>query len=228
MGEVFRIVQRDTLRFVLSQRCHEHSATPEVSVRSGLWGTCQACAKHRQSSAGLCRGRSLSLAKFCPGLVRARSRSRQRAMNCCELRAILLSASKLRKIPPLTVVRSAALRAKTHGYRGGCTSSCLAEFHSRYPEIEVAIEVTERVVDLINSYTHVPIRFGALPDGGLLQRPLSRAEWRCGTYKWPSYIIGKCACLFLEISTQLPMNNAFRWHSDKSKITHHTVIFSPL
>lgn len=54
----------------------------------------------------------------------------------------------------------------------------LAQFHARCPEIELTIDMTDRVVDLIDSHADVAIRLGALPDSDLLRRPLGKAEWR--------------------------------------------------
>ncbi|MCY0094857.1 LysR family transcriptional regulator [Hoeflea ulvae] len=62
----------------------------------------------------------------------------------------------------------------------------IAEFHARYPEIDLTIDMTDRVVDLIESQADVVIRFGALPDSDLLQRPLGKAEWRLVAA--PSYL----------------------------------------
>ena len=62
----------------------------------------------------------------------------------------------------------------------------LAEFHARYPEIDLTIDMTDRVVDLIESQADVVIRFGALPDSDLLQRALAKAKWRLVAA--PSYL----------------------------------------
>tara|TARA_R110002012_G_scaffold77282_14_gene195958 strand:- start:14911 stop:15867 length:957 start_codon:yes stop_codon:yes gene_type:complete len=62
----------------------------------------------------------------------------------------------------------------------------LAEFHARYPEIDLTIDMTDRVVDLMESQADVVIRFGTLPDSDLLQRRLGKAEWRLVAA--PSYL----------------------------------------
>ena len=62
----------------------------------------------------------------------------------------------------------------------------LAEFHARYPEIDLTIDMTDRVVDLMESQADVVIRMGILPDSDLLQRRLGRAEWRLVAA--PSYL----------------------------------------
>lgn len=62
----------------------------------------------------------------------------------------------------------------------------LPEFHARYPEIDLTVDMTDRVVDLIDSHADVVIRFGTLPDSDLLQRALGKAEWRLVAA--PSYL----------------------------------------
>ena len=54
----------------------------------------------------------------------------------------------------------------------------LAEFHARYPQIELMLDMTDRIVDLIDAHADVAIRFGPLPDSDLLARSLGTAEWR--------------------------------------------------
>jgi len=54
----------------------------------------------------------------------------------------------------------------------------LAGFHARYPEVEITLDMTDRLVDLIDSHADVAIRFGPLADSELLQRPLARTPWR--------------------------------------------------
>ncbi|WP_428926624.1 LysR family transcriptional regulator [Marinibacterium sp. SX1] len=54
----------------------------------------------------------------------------------------------------------------------------LAEFHALYPDVEVTLDMTDRPVDLIDSHADVAIRFGALSDSELLQRPLGQTPWR--------------------------------------------------
>lgn len=53
----------------------------------------------------------------------------------------------------------------------------LHSFHARYPQVAVTLDMTDRLVDLIDSRADVAIRFGPLPDSDLLQRRLGRAPW---------------------------------------------------
>ncbi|WP_424931581.1 LysR substrate-binding domain-containing protein [Amaricoccus macauensis] len=54
----------------------------------------------------------------------------------------------------------------------------LSEFRQAYPEIEITLDMTDRVVDLIDAHADVAIRFGTLPSSDLLHRRLGCAEWR--------------------------------------------------
>ncbi|WP_047996026.1 LysR family transcriptional regulator [Puniceibacterium sp. IMCC21224] len=54
----------------------------------------------------------------------------------------------------------------------------LAAFHAQYPDIQLTIDMTDRIVDLIDAHADVAIRFGPLPDSDLLQRRLGQAQWR--------------------------------------------------
>lgn len=54
----------------------------------------------------------------------------------------------------------------------------LHEFHARYPDIEISLDMTDRLVDLIDAHADVAIRFGALPNSDLLRRRLGQAAWR--------------------------------------------------
>ena len=54
----------------------------------------------------------------------------------------------------------------------------LAGFHARFPEIDLVLDMTDRVVDLIDAHADVAIRFGRLGDSDLLRRPLRAAAWR--------------------------------------------------
>ncbi|MHA3979249.1 LysR family transcriptional regulator [Halovulum sp. GXIMD14794] len=54
----------------------------------------------------------------------------------------------------------------------------LEAFHRRYPEIEITLDMTDQVVDLIDVHADVAIRFGRLPDSDLLHRRLGQADWR--------------------------------------------------
>ncbi|WP_417255767.1 LysR family transcriptional regulator [Celeribacter halophilus] len=54
----------------------------------------------------------------------------------------------------------------------------LAEFHARYPDIQLSIDMTDTLVDLIGSHADVAIRLGKLPDSDMLHRPLGRTDWK--------------------------------------------------
>ncbi|WP_417522813.1 LysR family transcriptional regulator [Marinovum sp.] len=54
----------------------------------------------------------------------------------------------------------------------------LAEFHTRYPDIQLSIDMADTLVDLIGSHADVAIRLGPLPDSDMLHRPLGRAAWK--------------------------------------------------
>ena len=54
----------------------------------------------------------------------------------------------------------------------------LAEFHAKYPDIQLSIDMTDTLVDLIGSHADVAIRLGQLPDSDMLHRPLGRTAWK--------------------------------------------------
>lgn len=54
----------------------------------------------------------------------------------------------------------------------------LAEFRTRYPDIQLSIDMTDTLVDLIGSHAEVAIRLGQLPDSDMLHRPLGRTAWK--------------------------------------------------
>lgn len=54
----------------------------------------------------------------------------------------------------------------------------LHEFHARYPDVDVTLDMTDRLVDLIDAHADVAIRFGPLGDSALLHRRLGQAPWR--------------------------------------------------
>lgn len=68
----------------------------------------------------------------------------------------------------------------------------LAEFHAAFPEVQLTLDMTDNLVDLIGAHADVAIRFGPLADSDMLHRRLGRAPWklvatpgyldRCG---WP-------------------------------------------
>ncbi|MEB3419155.1 LysR family transcriptional regulator [Salipiger marinus] len=53
----------------------------------------------------------------------------------------------------------------------------LAEFHAAYPKVEVTLDMTDRMVDLIDSHADVAIRFGTLSDSDMLRRRLGVTSW---------------------------------------------------
>ena len=54
----------------------------------------------------------------------------------------------------------------------------LAEFRAEYPGIQLSIDMTDALVDLIGSHADVAIRLGQLPDSDMLHRPLGRTAWK--------------------------------------------------
>lgn len=62
----------------------------------------------------------------------------------------------------------------------------LCEFHQRYPEVELAIGMTDRPVDLVREAVDCAIRVGALPDSSLVARRIGTFFMvTCGA---PSYL----------------------------------------
>lgn len=54
----------------------------------------------------------------------------------------------------------------------------LAEFHAKYPDIQLSIDMTDTLVDLIGSHADIAIRLGKLPDSDMLHRLLGRTDWK--------------------------------------------------
>lgn len=54
----------------------------------------------------------------------------------------------------------------------------LAEFHAKFPDIHLTLDMTDTLVDLIGSHADVAIRLGRLPDSEMLHRSLGRTEWK--------------------------------------------------
>ncbi|MCE0504895.1 LysR family transcriptional regulator [Roseivivax sp. GX 12232] len=54
----------------------------------------------------------------------------------------------------------------------------LAEFHAAYPEVQLSLDMTDSLVDLIGAHADVAIRFGPLPDSDMLHRRLGRTPWK--------------------------------------------------
>lgn len=62
----------------------------------------------------------------------------------------------------------------------------LSEFHQRYPEVRIDMQLGNEKVDLIASDTDVALRIGALPDSSLVARRLD--GFRTQIYASPEYI----------------------------------------
>ena len=62
----------------------------------------------------------------------------------------------------------------------------LPDFLARYPEVELELAVTDRVVDLLNENADVGIRSGTVADGSLVARKI--AEITRGLYASPDYL----------------------------------------
>lgn len=62
----------------------------------------------------------------------------------------------------------------------------LGQFHARYPEVRVELQLTNESLDLINSELDVALRLGNLPDSSLIARRL--AVFRTQVYASPAYI----------------------------------------
>ncbi len=54
----------------------------------------------------------------------------------------------------------------------------LAEFRAQFPDIQLTLDMTDTLVDLIGSHADVAIRLGRLPDSGMLHRRLGRTPWK--------------------------------------------------
>jgi len=54
----------------------------------------------------------------------------------------------------------------------------LAGFRAAFPDIQLTLDMTDTLVDLIGSHADVAIRFGRLPDSGMLHRRLGRTPWK--------------------------------------------------
>lgn len=62
----------------------------------------------------------------------------------------------------------------------------LSEFHQRYPEVRIDMNLGNEKLDLIATETDVALRFGRLPDSSLVARRLH--SFRTQVYASPSYI----------------------------------------
>jgi DNA-binding transcriptional LysR family regulator len=79
------------------------------------------------------------------------------------------------------VVRLSAPPMLVSSYLGAVVEEVL----TRYPDLRVAIDASERHVELLAEGFDLAIRAGALPDSSLTQRRLGSARWRC--FGSPSY-----------------------------------------
>ncbi|KQY99961.1 LysR family transcriptional regulator [Pseudolabrys sp. Root1462] len=52
----------------------------------------------------------------------------------------------------------------------------LPEFLARYPEIDIELSITDRLVDLIDEQTDIAVRSGHIPEGPFVQRKLAELE----------------------------------------------------
>jgi DNA-binding transcriptional LysR family regulator len=67
-----------------------------------------------------------------------------------------------------------------------CLSEALPEFMLRYPKVEVALAVTDRIVDLIEDGADVGLRTGRIDGGSLVRRRICTVER--GIYAAPAYL----------------------------------------
>ena len=49
----------------------------------------------------------------------------------------------------------------------------LADFLARYPEIDVELSITDRLVDLIEEQADIAVRSGHIPEGPFIQRKIA-------------------------------------------------------
>ncbi len=80
------------------------------------------------------------------------------------------------------VVRVSAPPTLVSTYLGAVVEEVL----TRYPDLRVAIDASERHVELLAEGFDLAIRGGALPDSSLTRRRLGSARWRC--FASPSYL----------------------------------------
>ena len=62
----------------------------------------------------------------------------------------------------------------------------LAEFRAAYPQVQLTLDMSDSLVDLIGAHADVAIRFGPLSDSGMLRRRLGRTPWKLVAA--PSYL----------------------------------------
>jgi DNA-binding transcriptional LysR family regulator len=67
-----------------------------------------------------------------------------------------------------------------------CLTPALGAFLSEYPEIEVELSLSDRIVDVARDEFDAAVRIGALPDSGLVARPL--ASWLRVLCASPDYL----------------------------------------
>jgi DNA-binding transcriptional LysR family regulator len=67
-----------------------------------------------------------------------------------------------------------------------CLSDALPEFMALYPKVEIALSVTDRIVDLIEDGADLGLRTGRIDEASLVRRPICTVER--GIYAAPTYI----------------------------------------
>jgi DNA-binding transcriptional LysR family regulator len=67
-----------------------------------------------------------------------------------------------------------------------CLSDALPEFMALYPKVEVALAVTDHIVDLIEEGADLGLRTGRIDDASLVRRPICTVER--GIYAAPAYV----------------------------------------
>src|SRR5688572_22440673 len=107
-------------------------------------------------------------------------------------------------------------------------SPALPEFLARYPEVQVDLTMTDRVVDLIEENADLGIRMGTLPDSSLVARRISEVERvvcaspeylkRHGTPKKPLDLL-KHNCLSMAQAPQLR-----RWPFEAKEGVRHVEV----
>jgi len=85
----------------------------------------------------------------------------------------LESSAAARHVAPRGIVRLST--APAHGRL--CITPLLPAFFRRYPDVQIALSVSERPVDLIGEGIDIAVRHGSLRDATLAARPLTSADF---------------------------------------------------
>jgi DNA-binding transcriptional LysR family regulator len=95
----------------------------------------------------------------------------------------------------------------------------VAEFATRYPEVQLFVDLTNRRVDLLEEGFDLAIRSGVLPDSSLVARTLGRASARL--YAAPAYLRqhGKPQAPE-DLGTHVLIDNAPKAPTDRWALTH--------